>query len=265
MSAALMDVTLQEAPKVTSVGSNGAGDPLAEIGRKLDLLTRSMVALNERMDWLAEQADAQRRRQQEWDELWADLSPILREAYGATVEQMSGLEHYVQLEDLQMLARRLARNTRNINELLELMESGFELYRDMSPLVKEVVGEAVTALDGLERRGYFGFVRQGQYVLDQVVTSFSEEDVRQLGDNVVLILNTVKALTQPEMMNLINNLTQGFHEAEKQVTEQSTSLLSLLREMRDPDVRRGLAITLRTLKLVSHQAPQKPQTMVNGK
>ncbi len=63
--------------------------------------------------------------------------------------------------------------------------------------------------------------------------------MRQLGDNVVLILNTVKALTQPEMMNLVNNLTQGFHEAEDQAEELPTSTFGLLKQMRDPDVRRG--------------------------
>ena len=82
------------------------------------------------------------------------------------------------------------------------------------PLTRDMMDEATTNWRSLERKGYFGFARQGFYVMDQIVTSFSEEDVKQLGDNVVLILNTVKALTQPEMMNLVNSLTQGFHEAE---------------------------------------------------
>ncbi len=110
----------------------------------------------------------------------------------------------------------------------------------------------------LERKGYFGFVRQGMYVMDQVVTSFSEEDVKQLGDNVVLILNTVKALTQPEMMTMLNNLTQGFHDAESeaQAGQLDIGMFGLLKQMRDPEVRRGLAITLETLRRVSAQAPK---------
>jgi len=35
-----------------------------------------------------------------------------------------------------------------------------------------------------------------------------------------------------------------------------TSLLGLLRQMRDPEVRRGLAIPLETLRRVSAQAPR---------
>ena len=255
MTATVMEVSVLDGALGTLDGSN-ASDGMGDINHKLDLLAQGMALMNERMAWLSEQAELQRRRQQEWDDLWADLSPVIREMYGATVEQMSGLEQYVQMEDLQTLARRLARNTRNINEMLDLLESGFELYRDASPLIKEMVGHAVGTLDAFERKGYFGFVRQGQYVLDQIVTSFSEQDVRKLGDNIVLILNTVKSLTQPEMMNLISSLTQGFHEAEMQVDERSTSFLALLRQMGDPDVRRGLAITLRTLKLISQQAPQ---------
>ena len=50
--------------------------------------------------------------------------------------------------------------------------------------------------------------------MDQVVTSFTEEDVRQLGDNVVLILNTVKAMTQPEIMNMVNNYHGSGREVE---------------------------------------------------
>ena len=171
-----------------------------------------------------------------------------------TVEQLEEIQAYVQLEDVLRLTKRLARNTRTFNELLDQVESCTTSWKDMSPLTKDMVDQAVLMLNDLEQKGYFGFVRQGAYVLDQVVTSFGEDDVRQLGDNVVLILNTVKALTQPEMMNLVNNLTQGFHEAEGQAEELPTSMFGLLRQMRDPDVRRGLAITMAMLKRVSRQA-----------
>lgn len=249
-----MSIAIAEAAAQPANG--GAADTLDAMNHKLDLLTHSVQALAGQVQWLTEQAEDDRRRRREWDELRADASPILKEAYGAVVQEMSALDPYVHLEDVQELLRRLARNTRNMNQALDLVESGFELAHDVAPLTNDMMAGAVDALDAAERKGYFGFARQGMYVVDRVITSFSEEDVRQLGDNVVLILNTVKALTQPEMMNLVNNLTQGFHAAEEQVAEQPVTLLGLLRQIRDPDVRRGLAITLETLRRVSQQAPR---------
>lgn len=238
----------------------GQGDQLAEINRKLDLMTQSMLALGRQVNFLLEQADNNRRRLQSLDDLLADLSPVVKDMYCAAEEQLEQMQQFVQLEDVLALAKRLARNTRNFNELLDYLESAQDFVRDAAPLTKEMMTEATDTLSTLESKGYFGFVRQGAYVVDQVVTSFSEDDVKQLGDNVVLILNTVKALTQPEMMNLVNGLTQGWHEAgaEAETGKLDTSLLGLMRQLRDPEVRRGLAITLATLRRVSRQAPARP-------
>jgi len=64
-----------------------------------------------------------------------------------------------------------------------------------------------------------------------VVTSFGEDDVNRLGDNIVLILNTVKDMTQPEIMNFLRNtLLVASKEVEKPV---STSFLDLYRQMQD--------------------------------
>jgi uncharacterized protein YjgD (DUF1641 family)/CRISPR/Cas system CSM-associated protein Csm2 small subunit len=231
-------------------------DQLSEIGRKLDLLTQTMMVLSQQVNYLQEQAENSRRRQQEWDDLLADLGPVAKDMYAAAEEQLEEVQQFVQLEDMLALVKRLARNTRNINELLDYLESGLDLVHDAAPLTKDMMTEATVVLSDLERKGYFGFVRQGGYVVDQVVTSFGEEDVKRLGDNVVLILNTVKSLTQPQMMNLVTNLTQGFHaaEAEADAGTLDTSLFGLLRQMRDPDVRRGLAVTLATLRRVSQQS-----------
>ena len=230
------------------------GDQLTEINRKLDLLAQSMMVMGQQVNYLMEQADNGRRRQQEWDDLMADATPIIKEMYGVAEAQLDEMQQFVQLEDLLFLAKRLARNTRNFNQLLDTLESAQDFFQDVAPLTTEMMTQATTTLETLERKGYFGFARQGAYVLDRVVTSFSEEDVKQLGDNVVLILNTVKSLTQPEMMNLVGSLTQGFQEAEAHAAELDTSMFGLLKQMRDPEVRRGLAVTLATLKQVARQS-----------
>ena len=183
------------------------------------------------------------------------MKPVVEDMYTITVEQLEEIQAYVQLEDVFNLLKRLARNTRTFNELLDQVESMHDLWKDLSPLTKDMFDQSVFMLNELEQKGYFGFIRQGQYVLDEIVTSFDEDDVRQLGDNVVLILNTVKALTQPEVMNLVNNLTQGFQEVEEHPEQLSTSFMGMLGQMRDPDVRRGLAITLAMFKRISQQYP----------
>lgn len=249
MSMLVMDTA------VINAAAPERAEPWNEVNRKLDLLAQSIAVLGRQVSALQEQAEDSRRRQQEWDDLLADLGPVAKDMYAAAEEQLEEVQQFVQLDDMLALVKRLARNTRNLNTLLDTLESGLDFVQDAAPLTKDMMTEATARLGELERKGYFGFLRQGGYVLDQVVTSFGEEDVRQLGDNVVLILNTVKSLTQPEMMNLVNGLTAGFHaaEAEAQAGQLDTSLLGLLRQMRDPEVRRGLAITLATLKRVTQQ------------
>ena len=233
-------------------------EQLTEINQKLDLMAQSLSVLSAQVNYLMERAEIERQRQQMWDNLFADLKPVLNDMYAATEEQLSEMQQFVTLDDILELVKRLARNTRTLNEMLDLLESAHDFIKDASPLTKDMMTEATDRLAELERKGYFGFARQSFYVVDQIVTSFSEEDVRQLGDNIVLILNTVKALTQPQMMTLLNNLTQGFHEAEAeaQAGRLEIGYLALLRKLRDPEVRRGLAITLETLRRVSAQSPK---------
>ncbi len=88
--------------------------------------------------------------------------------------------------------------------MLDQLESTMAMFQEINPLTQDAFLTLMTRLDEAERKGYFAFVRGGMGVLDKIVTSFSEEDIDQLGDNIVLILQTVKDMTQPEIMNLVN-------------------------------------------------------------
>jgi uncharacterized protein YjgD (DUF1641 family) len=213
---------------------------LVELNQKLDRLATQV-------EFLTEEAHRQKRRQQEWDELKDDLIPIGNDIFRLTVEQLEEIQHHVQMEDVLCVIKRLLRNTRNLGEMLDQLESMMELWRDVSPLSQDAFLALMKQLDEMERKGYFVFLQGGLNIADRIVTSFSEEDVRQLGENIVLILQTVKEMTQPEIMTMLRD-TASIVKDEEPV---DTSILSLIRQMNDPAVRKGLAKTLQVLKSVA--------------
>jgi len=130
------------------------------------------------------------------------------------------------------------------------------LYADLSKVGDGAMEMATERLAEAEERGYFAFVRAGAGVLDRVVTSFDEEELAQLGENVVTILETVKDVTQPEMLAFLGHMIDAVKLQQEQVDSEpakAPSLLGLLRTVRDPDVRRGMARALETLRVVSQE------------
>ncbi|MCB0205727.1 MAG: DUF1641 domain-containing protein [Anaerolineae bacterium] len=231
---------------------------LLELNQKLDRLTGQMEEMTEFVE-------SQRRRQREWDDLKADLTPVAMDMYQVAVEQLSEVEPYVQLEDLLYLVKRLARNTRNIEQLLDQVESVSDLLQDAGPIVNDAFLTAVQQMDVMERKGYFRLIKEGQYVLDNVVDAFGPQDVRQLGDNVVTILMTIKEMTQPEVMTMAQNLAGTMRKTEAQPEEVNTSFWSILKQLRDPQTRRGLAVTLEMLKAVgADQTSTNGSTIINN-
>jgi uncharacterized protein YjgD (DUF1641 family) len=218
---------------------------IAELNHKIDALTAQVA-------YLSEQAQIAERQRQERAELMRDLTPIANEAFRLTVEQLEEVQEYIDLGDLLRLLKRMMRNGRNLEAALDKLESLVDLSQTVGPLADEAFAKAVDGLADLESKGYFAFARGGKRIVDNVVTSFSEEDVDRLGDNIVLILNTVKDMTQPEIMNFVRStLMVAEREIEKPV---DISYLGLARQMRDPAVRRGLALTMRVLNVIGSQA-----------
>jgi uncharacterized protein YjgD (DUF1641 family)/tetrahydromethanopterin S-methyltransferase subunit G len=218
---------------------------LEEINRKLDALTA-------RVEEIAVEATIQRQRRDAWVELLEDVRPITNQAFEMAVEQLDEVEEYVNLTDLGHLAKRLLRNTRNLEQLLDRMESVIELVDDAAPIGRSAFISLMEQLEAFEQKGYFAFGKEAAGIVDQVVSSFSPEDVHALGDNVVLILNTVKEMTQPEVMTMLRRTASTVRDQEP---PEDVSLLSLLRQMRDPAVKRGLAKALMTLRSISGEEP----------
>lgn len=214
-------------------------DPtIAALNAKIDALTDQVA-------FLTEEARRQQAQRREWQELRADLTPVALDAYQIAVHQLEELEPHVQLEDFLYVFKKLLRNTRNLGQMIDQLESLAELGRDAGPLSQDAFIQLMHRLNELEQRGYFAFAAGGADILDRVVTHFTPEDLHLLGDNVVLILETIKEMTQPEVMLLLRQTAATMRDEE---IETTPSLFALMRQLNDPSVRRGLARTLNVMK-----------------
>jgi uncharacterized protein YjgD (DUF1641 family) len=126
-------------------------------------------------------------------------------------------------------------------------ESYSDLMSDLTPIASQGMETVTNAMIEAEERGYIDFAKSGIGIVDRVVTSFSEEDVEALGDNIVLILETVKEMTQPEIMQMMQSTFHSVQDA-SDGTAEPPGMLALLRQMRDPEVRRGLSKMLAALR-----------------
>jgi uncharacterized protein YjgD (DUF1641 family) len=221
---------------------------------KIDLLSEQ-VAL------LTEEALIARRRREEWDELRTDLTPIAAEAMAFAGRELEEISTEADLADLVSLARQLARSAGTIERSLRTLDALDELAADLVPVTSEAMAKATSVLATAEEAGYFSFARSGLGVVDRVVTSFSQEDVDRLGDNVVSILEMVKELTQPEMVALFTRMIEAVERQQAALEnepETPPSLWQLAKQMRDPEVRRGMGRALSTLRAVSAETSPPP-------
>ena len=231
---------------------------LQALNAKLDALTEQVAVLT---DYVLEQ----RQRQQEWDELKEDLTPIAMEMFAATVEELEEVEPYARLEDIIYFLKRLATNLHNFEAMLDQLESVNDLVQDLTPVANDAFLVAVDQLEAMEKKGYFQVLPEAKYIMDNVVDAFGPEDVRALGDNIVLILSTVRSMTQPEIMTLVQQLTESTQEAVRTPDEElDISYLGLIRQMRDPQMRLGLARTMQLLRAMGQIAPPEPPSGNGG-
>jgi uncharacterized protein YjgD (DUF1641 family) len=199
---------------------------LQELNQKIDLLTNQVA-------YLSEQAQIAERQRMERAELVRDITPLANQAFDLAVEQLEEIQEYIDLNDLLRLFKRLLRNGRTIDRMLDQLESLEDLVNTVGPLADDAFGKAVDIMADLEARGYFSFAQGGMKLMDHIVSSFSAQELDQIG---VFANRTLVDMKQA---------------LEKPV---DVSYTGLLKQMRDPAVQRGLALTLRIMQVIGTQA-----------
>ena len=215
-------------------------------------LSEQMATLDAKLDRIGGQLDALTQRQRAMQELRADMGPVLHEAYSVVVRELSALDGQVTLDDLMGLGLKLLRNARTLSGFFDQLTSIHGLYEDFRPLGREMLDAATDRLQDLERRGHFTLLREAGKLLDKLAATATPEDLKTLGENLPVLLEMLRVLTQPELLQLAQRTLATLQRTD---IEAPKGVLGLLRALRDDDVRHGMGIALTMLKQL-RPAPQ---------
>lgn len=217
-----------------------------------DQTAKQIESLNQKMDTLLEYVNQQRLRSQAIEDLVADASLIGKDVYDSTVKALDEHEVVLEPDQLRELAIRLARNLEHFNTLMDTLGSAMDLMKDVGPIVNEVIIDGTKQLNSFEQKGYFEFFKESGQIIDNVVTHFSAADVRLLADNIVTILDTVKNLTQPDVLKSVDNAVKVFSSMEMEDVP-SYSVFRVMREMNTPEMKKALGFFVSFMKNLSKQ------------
>lgn len=213
------------------------------------------------LEVLTSEAMRQRAARERWSELTDVMTPIASQAMNSISKELDDLD--VTTDDIVGFAKALATTLPTLERLLAQLATFSELVEVAAPMARPIMTSATDRLASLDERGYFDIGRSGLGVIDRVVTSFTEEDVEALGDNIVLILQTVREMTQPEVMQMLQRTFTTVQSEEQVEPTEPPGAFALLREMRQPEVRRGLSKALHMLRSLGEGTPIAGVTVVD--
>lgn len=212
-------------------------------------------ALNRKMDLILEEVYAQREMRESMLDLADDAYIIGKDVFKNTVIQLDKAGVEIDPEAVAGIGLKLVGNIGTINEFLETLESINDFMKDVGPIVHQAGLDAIHKLHELEQKGYIDFFRELSRSLDNIVTHYTAEDVRALSDNVVFILETIRNLTQPDMLKAINNALLIYKNLDMENVEEY-SLFKAMMEFRKPEMKKGIGFMITFLKKMNELSPQ---------
>jgi len=180
--------------------------------------------LNRKLDRVLEFVEVQHRKREEWDDLVSDVSIVAKDAFNNTVQVLDKAGVEVDPCGIQCLAIKLIGNLSTMGEMLELMESAKDFFKDASPIFRQIGLDTVNKMNELEQKGYIDAFFD---IMNNLVQP----------DNIAALQRISKALAEVKMDDEIDN----------------KSFWQLFKQMRSPEVRKSLSYSLRLVQAINQK------------
>jgi len=207
-------------------------------------------ALDKKLDLILGYVHQQKLQSNMVEDLIGDLSIIGKDVYDSTVNELDKRQLELDPSELTGLAVSFLRNTGNIKTVMDTLEMAVDLGKEVGPIANEVILDFTKQMNVMEQKGYFDFIREIGPIIDNIVQGFSPQDLKELANNIVSILSIIKEMTQPEVLNTVQNAMKAFNSMETE-SVPSYSIWKLMREMNSPEMKKALGYGITFMKNVS--------------
>ena len=202
-------------------------------------LQQQIDDINKKLDIILDEVAAQKRLRQGLEDLQDDVMRAGTDAFKSAITELEELTDNLETEDFMLLGKKLLRNVNNIKTAFEQLESARDFISDFTSISGDIFNNVLLKLDDLDRKGYFQLLRETEHTLDTIVASFSVEDLKRMNETIPLVIDIIKRLSNPELLEKIDTATIVLEQYPFE-TGKKPSTVSLLREMIRPEVRQGL-------------------------
>ena len=202
-----------------------------------------------RLDGIEGELKTLRKSSESAAELRQDLAPLFNSAFRIMMEELGEVEFGFQLEDLFALMKRALRSVRNITYALEQLENLIGLWQTVEPMLKSSVPNLINYMDNLERQGVFRTYKAMLEVRAKVAAQYGPEEIAAMGDGFVLFLGFLKKLSNPEMIQFLNQLLDIPLELELEEVKPLTPM-GALAALGSKEARQGMSVMLELTKAV---------------
>jgi uncharacterized protein YjgD (DUF1641 family) len=180
-------------------------------------------------------------------ELREELAPRVNEGVQALITELADVEADFRVEDLVFLVKKLMRNTRNLNFILDQMKNLIDFALTAEPLLKSSVPQVIVFLDELEQRGVLRLLGTGVDVLKKIGAAYSAEEMQQIGDGLVRLIGILKKLTAPAALDLLDRAAEV--PARVDVSRaRPIGMFGMLGALGDREVQLGLGVLMELTK-----------------
>jgi len=210
-------------------------------------------ALEKKIDLILQFVNQQRIKSTMIDDLGADLAIIGKDMYHTAVDELDKRQVEIQPDEVSDLFISLLRNIENFKSMMNMFEMMFDLVKEIGPIFNEVIIDFTKQLAALEKKGYFEIMKEIPPIIDNIVQGLTPQDLRDLADNIMLIINTVKDMTQPDMLKSIDNAIKMYSSMDMDKVP-SYSIWKVMREMNSPEMKKAIGFGVSFMKNLSQSA-----------
>jgi len=139
-------------------------------------------------------------------EIKEDLIPLSGQAFRLLIRELEDVESSFQLEDLLALTKRFLRSVKYLQYSLAQLENIVDFVQTIEPLFKSAVPKIIDYLDDLEQRGVLRIIQSTLDVRAKIASSYSPEDVEQIGDSLVALLAVAQKLSDPRAQSFLKKM-----------------------------------------------------------